>query len=100
MGDLTTDNAIGRLVTCEEFELTAMFNMISDELVGNPKALLEVSNNMDLLKHPGLLQKMLVRASNCYASGLDTDEEDNQQPRGKRRRLQVEDKPNIIKGGA
>lgn len=98
--DLTTDNAIGRLVTCEEFELTAMFNMISDELVGNPKALLEVSNNMGLLKHPGLLQKMLVRASTRYASGLDTDEEDNQQPRGKRRRLQVEDKPNIIKGGA
>lgn len=98
--DLTTDNAVQRMVTCEDFELTEMFNKISDELVGNAKALLEVSNNMDLLKHPTLLQKMLVRAASRYASGQESEEEDSQCRRGKRRKVQVEDKLNIVKGGA
>merc|ERR1712194_965642 len=97
--NLSTDNVVGRLVTCEEFALSSMFKLIGDELIENPKALNEVANNLELLKHPRLLQSLLTLASARYRPVCDTDESASQASPPKRRRID-EKKADSATGGA
>jgi len=96
---LTAKNIVDRLATCYEFQRTAMFEAIGDVLMNHPQALLDVSRNDELMKHPSMLQALLTRASHRYMLGPVSDpDEEHSAPASKRRR--VEDKAHVVKGGA
>lgn len=66
--DLTTANVIGRLVTCEEFGLDELYGKIAHELVcNNIDALVQVSNCEEIMRHPTIMQSLLVRAAKLHS---------------------------------
>lgn len=70
--DLNTANVIGRLATCEEFGLDDLYGVIADELMDNLEALVEVSNSEEILRHPKILQSLLIRAARLQNSAAAT----------------------------
>jgi len=69
LGGLTTDNAILRLATCEEFGLVQHGEKIADALIDCPEALARVAGSADVQRFPALLQGLLLRAANRYKPG-------------------------------
>jgi len=58
---LSTANVVERLAACEEFELVSLRDKIIESLKQEPKALTAVANNMEILRHPRLLQDLLMQ---------------------------------------
>jgi hypothetical protein len=69
---LSTANVIARLATCEEFGLDNLYGVIADELMINIEALVEVSNSEEILRHPKILQSLLIRAARLHNSAAVT----------------------------
>lgn len=67
--NVSTDNVVARLSSCHEFNLSGLFDLLSDELITNPVALQMVSVQMEVMKYPEILQKLLIRASEHYNQG-------------------------------
>lgn len=99
--NMTTDNAVSRLATCEEFDLGAMFSLIADAVIDDSEALVEVSNKLDLVKHPDILQKLLVQSAARYMPVGEADESRREEAPSKRRRTKAEEmKADSATGGA
>ncbi|CAE8609116.1 unnamed protein product [Polarella glacialis] len=64
--DLTTENVMARLSTCKELGLTEMYSAVEQELVENRPALLAVSNSLEVVKQPDILQSILVRCAAAH----------------------------------
>merc|ERR1712194_993562 len=63
---LTTSNVVERLVTCEEFGLGLLREKIIQQLTLNPAELTVVSSSLEIMKHPRILQDLLMAvASLC-----------------------------------
>ena len=58
---LTTANAVERLAVCEEFGLKTLKEKILEQLASNANSLALVSSSPEIMKHPKLLQELLVR---------------------------------------
>lgn len=59
--NLTTANVVERLVTCEEFDLGKLREKIMIELASSPMALQVVSGSVEIMRHPRILQDLLVQ---------------------------------------
>merc|ERR1712217_724383 len=57
---LTTANVVERLVTCEEFDLGLLREKIIQQLTLNPQELTVVSSSLEIMKHPRILQDLLL----------------------------------------
>merc|ERR1712113_314987 len=57
---LTTANVVERLVTCEEFDLGLLREKIIQQLTLNPAELTVVSSSLEIMKHPRILQDLLM----------------------------------------
>lgn len=98
---VTTKNIVDRLVTCMEFGLDKLRERIMDTLIANPAELAVVSGSLEIMKHPRLLQDLLVQvASGCRAGlsqpkdaavveGVDDQEKIADKPDAKRRKKNV-----------
>lgn len=60
---LTTQNVVERLVTCEEFGLMALREKIIEQLTANPAELTAVTSSPDIIKHPRILQDLLMQVA-------------------------------------
>jgi hypothetical protein len=67
--NLSTENVVSHLATCEEFELNDLYELVVEECVTNTAALVELSNGMEVINHPTILQRLLVQASKGHAQG-------------------------------
>merc|ERR1712194_903872 len=66
---LTTANVVERLVTCEEFGLGLLREKVIEQLTANPAELTVVSSSLEIMKHPRILQDLLMAvASLCGVS--------------------------------
>lgn len=61
--DLTTGNVLDVLTICEDFSLGALGERILEQLTQNKKALAEVANSPQIMKHPKLMQALLQQAA-------------------------------------
>merc|ERR1712087_231909 len=59
--DLTTGNIFARLLTCEEFGLMEVRNLILQQLIANPEALFVMAKDPDMIRIPAVLQDLIVR---------------------------------------
>lgn len=64
--DLSTLNVVQRLAVCEEFDLVELREKIITKLAHDQKALVAVSSNMEIVKHPSLLQGLLVQVASSF----------------------------------
>merc|ERR1712083_527729 len=63
---LTTANVVERLVICEEVALGLLREKIIEQLSANPAELIVVSSSPEIMKHPRILQDLLMQvASFC-----------------------------------
>jgi len=60
IGGLSTHNVVERLVICEEFQLGSLREKMLEQLAAFPDALSIVSNNSSILKHPKIMQDLLM----------------------------------------
>merc|ERR1711920_859848 len=60
---LTTQNVVERLVTCEEFGLGLLREKIIEQLTANPAELTIVSSSPEIMKHPRILQDLLMQVA-------------------------------------
>lgn len=58
---LTTNNVVERLATCEEFGLSLLKEKIIERLTQNPQELRMVSGSAEIMKHPRILQELLMQ---------------------------------------
>eukprot|EP00933_Yihiella_yeosuensis_P007185 TRINITY_DN112113_c0_g1_i1.p1 TRINITY_DN112113_c0_g1~~TRINITY_DN112113_c0_g1_i1.p1 ORF type:complete len:373 (-),score=126.03 TRINITY_DN112113_c0_g1_i1:438-1556(-) len=58
---LTTANVVDRLVSCEEFGLGLLRERIVERLAQNPSELMIVSGSPEIMKHPRILQDLLIQ---------------------------------------
>jgi len=61
--NLHSSNAVSRLSTCQEFKLNELFEAASEALAADAFALSQIADDMEVLKHPRLLQKLLIRVA-------------------------------------
>lgn len=85
---LNSTNAVQRLSTCQEFALHDLFEAAAESLASDAFALCQVSEDVSILKHPRLLQKLLIRFAALYPKSkreraLDTAEEQRPNKRSK-----------------
>jgi hypothetical protein len=64
--NLTTQNVVQRLVTCEEFGMTTLRDAMMSELVKNPATLAVVSSSSDIMEHPRILQELLLQVASNH----------------------------------
>lgn len=64
--NLNSSNAVPRLSTCQEFALHDLFEAATESLAGDAFALAQVTEDLDIIKHPRLLQKLLIRVATLY----------------------------------
>ncbi|CAJ1448013.1 unnamed protein product, partial [Effrenium voratum] len=64
--NLTTENAVARLQTCRQFGLEEMYEAIEQEVVMNREALEQVAAEEEVMKHPAILQSLLVRSARMH----------------------------------
>jgi len=64
--NLTTQNVVQRLVTCEEFGMTTLREAMMSELIKNPAILAVVSSSSDIMEHPRILQELLLRVASHH----------------------------------
>lgn len=57
---LSTDNAVGRLVLCEEHGLQKLRDQIVKEITTNNAALMAVVSNGETIKHPEIMRELLM----------------------------------------
>jgi hypothetical protein len=62
---LSTLNVVERLVICEEFQLGNLREKMMEQLAAFPDALSIVSNNAAILKHPKIMQDLLMTVATC-----------------------------------
>lgn len=67
--DLTTDNVVDRLATCDEFGLGLLREKIFEQLTANPAELTVVSSSPELTQHPRILQDLLVQVASLCGAG-------------------------------
>lgn len=60
---LTTANVVERLVTCEEFGLGLLREKIIEQFASNPRELAVVSGSPEIMRHPHILQDLLVKVA-------------------------------------
>jgi len=58
--DITSENVVPRLAVCEEYGLTELAENIKGELASNSKCLLQVTQAPEAMKHPMILQSLLL----------------------------------------
>jgi len=58
---LSTENILGRIAVCEEFQLSDVRDYLLQQLVANPHALFVLAKDPDALKVPAVLQDALLR---------------------------------------
>lgn len=63
---LSSENAVARLQTCQEFGLDEMYDAIVEEVVMTRDALQLVAANEEVMKYPAILQGLLVRSANMH----------------------------------
>merc|ERR1740121_1228018 len=66
---LTTQNVVQRLVTCEEFGLGLLREKIIEQLTANPAELAVVSSSVEIMKHPRILQDLLMSVASLRGLG-------------------------------
>lgn len=66
---VTTANVVDRLVTCHEFGLEKLRERIMASLIANPLELAKVSSSLEIMKHPWLLQDLLVQVASVHRGG-------------------------------
>mmetsp|Transcript_5418 Transcript_5418/g.9681 ORF Transcript_5418/g.9681 Transcript_5418/m.9681 type:complete len:349 (+) Transcript_5418:55-1101(+) len=64
--NLTSSNAVDRLQTCKEFGLDEMYQAIEEEVVANKEALSQIASDEEVVKHPGILQGLLIRSASVH----------------------------------
>jgi len=64
--DVTTENAVNRLQTCREFDLHELYESIEEEVVINREALEQVAGDEEVMKHPEILQGLLLRSARIH----------------------------------
>lgn len=69
--NISTDNVVSRLATCQEFNLWGLFGLVADELIASPLALQLVSSQTEVMRYPEILQQLLIRASEHYKPDLE-----------------------------
>merc|ERR1719476_110410 len=77
---LTTANVVERLVTCEEFGLGLLREKIIEQLTANPAELMIVSSSVEIMKHPRILQDLLVQVAQLCGVGGDAPPQKREQP--------------------
>lgn len=70
---LNSSNAVPRLSTCQEFALHDLFEAAAEALASDAFALSQVTEDLDIIKHPRLLQKLLIRVAALYPKGMKRD---------------------------
>mmetsp|Transcript_91281 Transcript_91281/g.242463 ORF Transcript_91281/g.242463 Transcript_91281/m.242463 type:complete len:375 (-) Transcript_91281:67-1191(-) len=65
---LSTENALERLATCEEFGLAPVYDLIIEQITQSPQVLLVISNDLEVMKHPKILQSLLVQAAAIHGA--------------------------------
>eukprot|EP00747_Dinoflagellata_sp_TGD_P165453 gnl/TRDRNA2_/TRDRNA2_186739_c0_seq1.p1 gnl/TRDRNA2_/TRDRNA2_186739_c0~~gnl/TRDRNA2_/TRDRNA2_186739_c0_seq1.p1 ORF type:complete len:307 (-),score=68.05 gnl/TRDRNA2_/TRDRNA2_186739_c0_seq1:86-1006(-) len=60
---LSTDNVVGRLAMCEEFEMSSLFDKISEQVVASNEALAALAAGDEVLSHPKILQSLLIQTA-------------------------------------
>lgn len=63
---VTTENAVHRLQTCREFGLDELYEAIEEEVVINRDALEQVAGDEEVMKHPEILQGLLLRSARIH----------------------------------
>jgi len=71
--NLNSSNAVPRLSTCQEFALHDLFEAATESLAGDAFALGQVTEDIDIIKHPRLLQKLLIRVASVYPKSSKRD---------------------------
>jgi len=66
---LDSSNAVPRLSTCLEFALTDLMEAATDALANDAFALSQVTEDIDIIKYPKLLQTLLIRVAALYPKG-------------------------------
>merc|ERR1712217_864294 len=66
---LTTQNVVERLVTCEEFNLMLLREKIIEQLTANPAELTIVTSSPEIIKHPKILQDLLMQVASLCGVG-------------------------------
>jgi len=61
--DLTTGNAVERLMICEEFSLDVLKDKILEQLTCNKRALAEVARSPEIMNYPKLMQALLQQTA-------------------------------------
>lgn len=64
--NLNSANAVPRIATCQEFALHDLFEAATESLAGDAFALAQVTEDLEIMKHPRLLQKLLIRVAMLY----------------------------------
>jgi len=70
---LNSSNAVPRLATCQEFALRDLFEAATESLASDAHALSQVTEDIDIIKHPRLLQKLLIRFAALYPKSSKRD---------------------------
>jgi hypothetical protein len=61
--DLTSGNAVERLMICEEFSLDVLKDKILEQLTCNKRALAEVARSPEIMNYPKLMQALLQQTA-------------------------------------
>jgi len=65
---LTTSNVVSRLVICEELGLGLLRDKIIEQLTAHPAGLTMVSTSAEIMKHPKILQELLIAVASVHSS--------------------------------
>jgi len=88
---LNTRNVVDRLVTCEEFGLNRLREKIIEQLTANPTELAVVSSSAEIMRHPRILQDLLVQVASLCGVGEKADK-----PGKKGQQQASQDKPAAV----
>jgi len=66
---LDSSNAVPRLSTCQEFALSDLMEAATEALANDAFALNQVTEDIDIIKYPKLLQTLLIRVAALYPKG-------------------------------
>jgi len=91
--DVTTENALLRLQTCREFALDELYSAIEEEVIANRDALELVAGNTEVLKHPEILQGLLVRAARMHRPSTTPESQEAAPVTAAKRKREVEEPP-------
>jgi len=72
--DVTTHDAVERLIMCREFGLEALWSKILQQIASNKAALAEVASSPKIMQHPELMQSLLQQTA-CSSSATVDEEE-------------------------